>query len=152
MVTVTAAPFKLDEKRDAMSIVFFSDMGLASHVMKEVTEFARKQGLHAAGLGIVLRELITNAIAHGNKHDPSRSVSLQLNRCEDGRLKLTVEDEGNGFDYVGLDMTLPDEVVRMGKRGYKLINAFSEKLEFNAKGNRIAAYLKLEGEPQNMTG
>lgn len=146
MVTVRAVPFKLDEKRDAMSIVFFSEMGLASHVMKEITEFARKQGMHATGFGIVLRELITNAITHGNKSDPGRSVSVHLNRCQDGLLKLTVEDEGEGFDYAGLDMSLPEEVIRMSKRGYKLINAFSEKLEFNAKGNRVAAYLKLEVE------
>lgn len=152
MVTVTAAPFKLDEKRDAMSVVFFSEIGLASHVMKEITGFTRKQGLHAAGFGIVLRELIMNAIAHGNKSDSSRSVAVYLNRCQDGMLKLTVEDEGDGFDYAGLDMSLPEEVVRMSKRGYKLINAFSEKLEFNAKGNRVAAYLKLEDEPQHTTG
>ena len=144
MATLTAAPFKVDEKRDAMSVVFFSEIGLAGHVMREVTEFARKRHLVAPGFGIVLRELVTNAVTHGNKSDPNRSVGLYLNRCENGIIKLTVEDEGEGFDYAALDLSLPEEVTRIRKRGYKLINAFSEKLEFNGKGNRVTVYLKLE--------
>ena len=47
---------------------------------------------------IAVTESVNNAIVHGNQKASNKSVSLKLN-VDDSTLKITVSDEGPGFDY-----------------------------------------------------
>lgn len=67
---------------------------------------------------------------------------VELECRDEGGLRLTVEDEGEGFDYRSLDLKLPEGCGRIRDRGYKLVNAYCDKIEFAAPGNRVTAYLK----------
>ncbi|MER7000501.1 ATP-binding protein [Streptomyces sp. NPDC000410] len=48
-------------------------------------------------LGLAVREAVANAVLHGNRRDSAKHVFLRWERL-DGRLAVTVGDEGNGFD------------------------------------------------------
>jgi serine/threonine-protein kinase RsbW len=62
---------------------------------------------------IALTEAVNNAIHHGNKSNPNKTVTLGF-YAENSILKFTVEDEGPGFDYQNLpdptDPKLADEI------------------------------------------
>jgi serine/threonine-protein kinase RsbW len=44
-----------------------------------------------------VREALANAIIHGNRQDPHKSVYVNI-ICKDGEISITVRDEGQGFD------------------------------------------------------
>jgi anti-sigma regulatory factor (Ser/Thr protein kinase) len=44
-----------------------------------------------------VREALANAIIHGNRQDPHKSVYVNT-ICKDGEISITVRDEGQGFD------------------------------------------------------
>jgi anti-anti-sigma factor len=92
---------------------------------------------------LVLRELLINAVEHGNREIVDRMVTCTIKHLGEWQFKITVEDEGDGFDYKSLDMKLPNDPDQLRKRGYPMINAFTDRLEFNDKGNRIVAYISI---------
>ncbi len=47
---------------------------------------------------ISLTEAVNNAIIHGNQQDETKVVEVRT-ESKNGRLAITVKDEGNGFDY-----------------------------------------------------
>jgi anti-sigma regulatory factor (Ser/Thr protein kinase) len=94
---------------------------------------------------IVLRELLMNAIVHGNEGDLERRVAASVSRMEGGRFALEVEDEGKGFDHRRLVMELPADPARLKKKGYVLIHTLAEEILFNDEGNRVKVVLSLPG-------
>jgi serine/threonine-protein kinase RsbW len=99
------------------------------------------------GVKLALEEAIVNAIKHGNRMDPSKSVRV---RCEldDERVQILVEDEGLGFDPS--DVPDPTEVENLEKpsgRGLMLMRAFMTTVEYNARGNRVLLEKRRSVEP-----
>ncbi|WP_354644246.1 ATP-binding protein [Kitasatospora camelliae] len=47
-------------------------------------------------LGLAVHEAVANAVLHGNRQEPGKRVRLAWER-QDGRLTVTVGDEGAGF-------------------------------------------------------
>jgi len=90
---------------------------------------------------IVLQELLSNAIVHGNRNNPTQSVYCLMRHVGEGRLMIVVEDEGEGFDFARLDTSIPDDSRHVRNRGYTLIQNMCSKLEFNERGNRVTAYV-----------
>lgn len=97
-------------------------------------------------LEVILRELLMNAVTHGNACDRSRAVRCEIERIQPDRLRVTVEDEGAGFDYRSLDAELVQCAPSPVRRGYTLIKALADHVEFNAKGNRVTVSVTLRKE------
>jgi anti-sigma regulatory factor (Ser/Thr protein kinase) len=47
---------------------------------------------------IVLRELLVNAIKHGNRHNAAYPVNIGIYKLEQNQVKIFVKDYGRGFD------------------------------------------------------
>ena len=60
-------------------------------------------------LMIPMREVLVNAIKHGNKHDPTKSVSIEYEATPE-RLTISVTDEGKGFEVENI----PDPFSEVG--------------------------------------
>lgn len=90
---------------------------------------------------IVLRELLINAIVHGNKLNKIYPVIIGIDQLQDNRLKISVKDLGQGFNTRMLETALPENPRQMHARGYRLVNAVSESFEFNQTGNEVTAYI-----------
>ena len=121
-----------------------SETFLVDRILKETERFV--DGVKAenrSGLMIVLRELLLNALIHGNNNVPERHIKGRIEKLEKARLRIEVEDEGSGFDYQNLDMRLPENPRHLKRRGYILINALSDHIKFNSRGNCITAYVTL---------
>ena len=86
---------------------------------------------------ISLTEAITNAIRHGNQYDLSKMVDLEFIPCGD-KLMFRVSDEGSGFDANNVcDPTDSINIGRPGGRGVYIIQAFSDKVEFQDNGRTV---------------
>ena len=101
-----------------------------------------------SNISICIDELLNNAMIHGNDLDETKKIYAKF-VFDQEKLTLSVEDEGNGFDYKNLltefsedSQTLPT------KRGLFIVNYLMDELSFNEKGNKVTTvkYLQPEGK------
>ena len=134
--------YRVERGDDYVSFEMPSQSRYVPRAVDACEDFLRERDVYeSSGLTVILRELLANAIRHGNLNTPQRRVSARVEQEVDGRFKVIVEDEGAGFDSKSIDMRLPDDPRYIRKRGYLLIRALSDRLEFNPKGNRVTAYV-----------
>lgn len=86
---------------------------------------------------LILSEAVTNAILHGNKEDPDKSVHVDV-KVSEASISADVKDEGSGFDPNKRKNPLKDEnLLDIGGRGLLIIREFSDHLEFKENGTKI---------------
>ncbi|HKV40372.1 MAG TPA: ATP-binding protein [Blastocatellia bacterium] len=97
---------------------------------------------------IALDEAIVNAIKHGNKNDPAKTVHITAEmsaKCA----RFTVRDEGQGFCREGIpDPTDPFRLLIPSGRGLLLITHIMDKVHHNETGNEIRM---VKGKPRPAT-
>jgi len=82
-------------------------------------------------LGLALREATVNAMKHGNHMRPEKPVRIVFDLDGD-RLEVTIQDEGEGFDYERrVDPRLPENIEKTSGRGLFLIQNFVDKVSFS---------------------
>ncbi len=97
---------------------------------------AAKFGLNEddqAQFGMAVRECMVNAVVHGNRYSEHKKVRLAIERTDDA-LRVTVGDEGDGFDLSSLpDPLAPENLLRRSGRGLLLIRAFVDEFDLEKK-------------------
>lgn len=91
-------------------------------------------------------EAVNNAIIHGNKRDPEKSVVIEYNISETlpKLLSINIKDEGIGFDFLNLpDPTAPENIEMIGGRGVFLIKQLADFVIFSDSGNAVELQFKL---------
>ena len=89
------------------------------------------------GVQLALEEAIVNAIKHGNRMDPTKSVRIRCRLCEE-KVRVVIEDEGGGFSpELVPDPTTDENLEKPGGRGIMLMRAFLTLVEYNEVGNRV---------------
>jgi len=86
---------------------------------------------------LALEEALTNAIKHGNRCDPDKSVTVRYAVTPDV-LVVLVRDEGQGFspDEVP-DPTAADRLNVPNGRGIMLLRAYMDELEYRDHGREV---------------
>lgn len=139
--------FSVHEGEAVITFEISSERRLINGVVDRVIDFLSGIGVkHNLDLTVVMRELLENAISHGNQGIAQRTVRCEVTHTGGEIVELHVVDEGMGFDHTKLDMTLPDDPRTLMSRGYVLVNALSEELRFNESGNGVTASVNL-GRP-----
>jgi serine/threonine-protein kinase RsbW len=124
-----------------LDLTFQADVGSVSPVVDRVMELARGMSC-AAGkefeIEISLREALANAVKHGCKGDPSKSVQLTV-YCDESRgMLLVVRDPGPGFDIDALPSPLHGEnIFASHGRGMFLINRLMDEVKVLGPGTEI---------------
>jgi anti-sigma regulatory factor (Ser/Thr protein kinase) len=86
---------------------------------------------------VCIVEMIINGIIHGNKEDPNKKVVI-LYKVDHEKVRISVIDEGEGFDYHHLPNPLtPENLLKESGRGLFIVKQFVNEMHFNARGNRI---------------
>ncbi len=135
MIRTTQTPY-------AIKFSLSPKIQLVERVIEETNAFLPKSSsADFTPVKVVLRELLLNAIQHGSGSQGEGQISCSIERNDDMHLKIVVEDQGDGFDPQLIDMSLPEDANRAPNRGYALISALSDRLEFNEKANQVAAHL-----------
>ena len=132
----------LNMKENIKKKEFLVPSGLSevSSASSKVLSFLKPLALSEAyrfDIRLCLEEALVNAIkyGHGFKKDLKVRVRVEYNHEE---VRLTVEDQGRGFDLKKLqDCTHDKYILRGHGRGVYLIHQLMNKVKYNSKGNRI---------------
>ena len=80
-------------------------------------------------ISMAVRETVVNAVVHGNRYNAHKKVHLSAS-LEEGRLTVTVGDEGDGFDLASVPDPLADEnLLHQSGRGLLLVRAFVDEFQ-----------------------
>ena len=94
---------------------------------------------------ISVTEAVNNAIRHGSKLNPEKSVSLSLS-LDDQAVKFTVEDSGDGFDIHHLpDPTQPENLDKPAGRGIFLMKHLADEVQFKNEGRVVELSFYING-------
>jgi anti-sigma regulatory factor (Ser/Thr protein kinase) len=127
------------ESDDSLYISLVSETERVPIILERVAQFARRQGVFDSdGLLLVVRELLMNAIVHGNESDPTRMALIRVAH-RGAHFEVQVDDEGEGFDFESLILGLPEDPQSLTKRGLVLTHELSEELSFERGGSRVRA-------------
>lgn len=89
---------------------------------------------------IAVTEAVNNAILHGNKNVSNASVYIK-SASNDNSFLFSIEDEGNGFDFLTLpDPTAPENIEKENGRGIFLMKNLADEVEFENNGRRVLIY------------
>ena len=115
-----------------------------SRILKEVS--SRLMGkLKASGVGedvifdihVGFEEALRNAMVHGNKNDPGKTVKVETEIQQDSVI-ISIEDQGEGFDPEKLpDPTTQENLLREGGRGVYLIRHLMDEVIYEKEGRRV---------------
>ena len=158
--------------------LFPNDYTLVSYYVTQLLE-PKADGLEPQDceeLGLALRELLLNAIEHGNLGfgyaEKSRSLDAgdwkqrvterqrqseyadrQIEVCstwERDRVVIVIRDEGPGFDWRDLpDPTDPDNLLVAHGRGVLMARLSVDSLRYNDAGNEVTIVKLLTGIPES---
>lgn len=84
---------------------------------------------------LLAREALNNAVIHGCKANPGKRVRCRL-RLTPRYWTVTVEDEGEGFDWKSRGKALPGSLATSG-RGIAILRKYAVKVRFNKQGNAV---------------
>ena len=113
------------------------NLRLVERLVEDVCEIYNVNEDNFGNILIAVTEAVNNAIYHGNKGNPKKTVQIGF---ENGNKKITfmVCDEGAGFDYNSLpDPTDPNNIDKINGRGVFLMKHLADKVEFNNNGKEV---------------
>lgn len=91
---------------------------------------------------VAVEEALANAIQHGNRSDPTKSVRLDYVVADDSVI-IDVQDEGRGFDPDAVpDPTRQENLDIPSGRGIMLMRAYMTDVRFHPPGNRVRMVLR----------
>jgi serine/threonine-protein kinase RsbW len=89
------------------------------------------------GIRLALEEALVNAVKHGNRQDPAKTVGIRY-QITSKEFLIEIEDEGRGFDPEGVpDPLNPENLERPGGRGVFLMRHYMSWVQYNEAGNCV---------------
>ncbi|MCW3071957.1 MAG: rsbW [Bacteroidetes bacterium] len=86
---------------------------------------------------VSLTEAVNNAIYHGNKANPNKSIDISFKSHPD-RVSFSVKDEGPGFNFNNLpDPTNPENIEKPNGRGVFLMRNLADNVTFEENGSKV---------------
>lgn len=130
--------YEMTKTGNSLNILFSSTMDHIDDVCRSVTLFLENRGdlysSHLFSINLVMREGLTNAVRHGNKGDPDKLVSMDLHIDPDQVIRVSIADQGEGFDWQKIrDTPAPDEADH--GRGMPIMQTYFTRCRYNQKGN-----------------
>ncbi len=115
----------------------FKELDKIDGFINEATETFQLGDETVGKLHLILSELATNAIKHGNKFNPEKKAEIVLKKS-DNQLILTVEDEGDGFNPDDVPDPMKEEnMLKTSGRGIHICKEFAKDITYNDKGNIV---------------
>ncbi len=99
--------------------------------MAELNGFDENQ-VHQIGMGV--RETMINAVEHGNRFSPDKTVSFDAS-IDAEAFRVSVTDQGGGFDPESVpDPLAAESLLLPSGRGLLMMRAFFDLVEFGCVG------------------
>jgi serine/threonine-protein kinase RsbW len=128
------------ETPTSYSIVVESKPSEIVRVCEQVLARLREKGFgkdDIFAVHLTLEEAFLNAVKHGNKMDPSKTIKVDYSVSEN-KLEITITDQGSGFkpDKVE-DPRFGENLFKPGGRGLLLMNSYMDMVKYNEQGNSV---------------
>ena len=129
----------MNTEASVVELVLESDLKnveVAEEVARRVSGTAGFDEEDQHRIDMAVHETLINAIWHGNKNDPSKSVWLRFEIYRD-RLEIRVRDQGSGYDPKGVPDPLKDEnILNSSGRGIFLIRTFMDEYRVESQAGK----------------
>ncbi len=134
-----------DSKKLVLSSTF-DEMNRLEPYVNELKNWAQFGEEDFNRIMLTLSEAVNNAILHGNDEDPDKQVHINsILDNENKLLKISVEDEGDGFDPDDLPDPLKEEnLMNESGRGVYLIEQYADDIQFTKNGTKVTITFQLE--------
>ncbi len=136
---------------DVIHLVIPSEPGRVAEADEFLESALRSRGVPEAivsDMAIAVTELVNNAIVHGNKSDPQKSVSLTLSFTA-REVVIRVVDQGSGFDPSQVPDPLANEnLLREVGRGIFIARSLMDHVTYERDpGGGMAVVLRRDISP-----
>ena len=139
----------MNSQQQSFQLVLESDprnIGKVEAFLQDVGQSVNLDEIQMHKLMVALTEAVNNAILHGNKSDPEKTVAVT---CEvrEGGLSIRVRDQGGGFKPEAVENPLKEEnLLRESGRGIFLMRTLMDKVDFarTPEGMEVQLWLRLE--------
>lgn len=85
-----------------------------------------------ADIAISVSELVNNAIIHGNRSAPDRSVTVRVGQAN-GKVSIAVSDQGHGFNPEKIENPIEDDnLLKEVGRGIFIVRALMDSVDIDA--------------------
>jgi PAS domain S-box-containing protein len=93
-----------------------------------------------------LTEMLLNAWKHGNKEDPTKSITIRFRYAND--IHLEIIDSGDGFDYSNLpDPTESENILKTSGRGIFMTRYAANEVFWKDNGRHVTAVFRRNFDP-----
>lgn len=134
------ARLPLDQDPNAAELVVASEFLAAKQAEQQIIQQIEEHRFPETctfAIKLALEEAITNAIKHGNRNDPSKTVRLRFRVTPDEAV-IWIGDDGAGFDPTMVpDPTLDENLNKPSGRGLMLMRAYMDEISFNESGTEV---------------
>lgn len=117
---------------------------LVTTLTDNVTQMVGFDEEAAYWVNMAVRESVANAVEHGNKYDPNKTVDIRFTIGVDA-LRVTVRDHGEGFDPGTLPDPLdPNNLLNPAGRGILYMRTFMDSVDYerHPEGGMVATMVK----------
>jgi anti-sigma regulatory factor (Ser/Thr protein kinase) len=124
-----------------LKVTLAADRNAVDPVVQSVMELVRQ--MHGApdkddAIELALTEALANAVVHGAKADPSKTVECDVVCNEDQSMLIVVRDPGTGFNVADIPSPIRGESVYSDHgRGIYLINQLMDEVKFLKNGTEL---------------
>jgi serine/threonine-protein kinase RsbW len=94
---------------------------------------------------LAVNEALTNSLIHGNKNNPSKTVTLTF-RMNDSYVEIDVEDQGEGFVPQHLKLEDSAKLLHASGRGIPIMKVCTDEVQFqriSPRGMRVKLIKKI---------
>jgi len=135
---------KLKKNKSSLDIEFISKLSIIEEVVNLSNDLLDENNIQTDRFAfkLILFEVLTNAVEHGNKLDLKLKVNYNLiiNKEE---IQIKVKDEGCGFDWQKALNNKKCDINSESGRGFLLMNSYGYTPSFNKLGNEITVIKKI---------
>jgi serine/threonine-protein kinase RsbW len=133
--------FDPDKLHLLLRVTLAADRKAVDPVLQEVMAVVRQmKGLSGKedAIELALQEALANAVIHGAKEDPTKTVECLVSSDDERGVLIVVRDPGTGFAPEAIPAcTVGENVFSNHGRGIFLINQLMDKVEFRKNGTEI---------------
>jgi serine/threonine-protein kinase RsbW len=133
--------FDPDKLHLLLRVTLSADRQTVDPVVQEVMAVVRQMkdidGKEDA-IELALQEALANAVIHGAKEDPTKTVECLVSSDDERGVLIVVRDPGTGFTPEAIPIcTVGENVYSNHGRGIFLINQLMDQVEFRKNGTEI---------------
>jgi len=141
-MTSTPAPGQQPcDRKLRLDVTFPADVNRIAEVVDRVAAIVREthgETEKEMEIALALTEALANAVKHGCKNDPSKTVQCRVATEPSGTMVIVVRDSGEGFDPSLVPNPMQSENINLDHgRGLHMIRQLMDEVHYERHGTEI---------------